>query len=205
MKHLKRFNEEAEFYPGFEKNEDDYNFEITVSFKIPKSMISIAKKNGISEENMEDLFTTYISHKIGETYNQEGDEFSAWCEESDNIVDFIEYDDDGWDDVTFQPSSSLLQAINKNEGKTDKAFKSKDSDVKKETFREKIENFLKSKGCEIKQVGDDFEVHVNDEHVAQVMFRNDKMSVKKQGNKFGKDFEYNQLGDVKKELSKIIG
>jgi hypothetical protein len=192
MKHLKRFNEEAEFYPGFEKDEDySNNPEITVSFKIPKSMISIARKNGVSEENMEDLFVTYISHKIGETYGQEGDEFSAWCEESDNIVDFIEYDDDDWDDVTF-------------EGKTDKAYKSKDSDVKKESFREKIENFLKSKGCKLKQVGDDFEVHVDDEHVCQIMFRNDKMTVKKKGNKFGKDFEYNQLGDVKKELTKIL-
>lgn len=36
------------------------------------------------------------------------------------------------------------------------------------------------------------------------MFRNDKMTVKKEGNKFGKDFEYNKLGDVKKELSRII-
>lgn len=190
MKHLKRFNEEAEFYPGFEKDEDySNNPEITVSFKIPESMVKIAKENGVSEENMEDLFKTYISHKIGETYNQEGDEFSVWCEESDNIVDFIDYDDD-WD-VKF-------------EGKTERGYKSKDSDVKKEIFREKIENFLKSKGCEIVQVGDDFEVHVDDEHVCQVMFRNDKITVKKEGNKFGKDFKYNKLGDIKKEISKCL-
>ena len=200
MKHLKRFNEEAEFYPGFEKDEDySNNPEITVSFKIPESMVLIAKENGVSEENMEDLFTSYISHKIGETYNQEGDEFSIWCDESDNIVDYTEgwiegdfkKDDDSWDDVAF-------------EGRTDKAYKSKDSDVKKEIFREKIENFLKSKGCEIIQVGDDFEVHVDDKHVCQIMFRNDKITVKKEGNKFGKDFEYNKLGDVKKEISKCL-
>jgi hypothetical protein len=90
------------------------------------------------------------------------------------------------------------------EGKTDKAFKSKDSDVKKETFRNKIKDFLKSKGFDISQVGDDFEVHLDTEDILQIMFRNDKMTVKKQGNKFGKDFDYNQLGDVKKELSKIL-
>jgi hypothetical protein len=190
MKHLKRFNEEAEFYPGFEKDEDySNNLEITVS--IPKSMVSIAKKNGISDKNMEDLFLTYISHKIGETYGHEENEFSVWCEESDNIVDFIDHDDDGWDDVKF-------------EGRTEKAYKSKDSDVKKEAFRTKIKDFLKSKGCKISQVGDDFEVHLETEDILQIMFRNDKMTVKKESNKFGKDFKYNQLGDVKKEISRII-
>ena len=56
----------------------------------------------------------------------------------------------------------------------------------------------------MKQVGDDFEVHVDNEHVAQVMFRKDKMTVKKEGSKFGKDFKYNQLGDVKKELTSLL-
>jgi hypothetical protein len=37
------------------------------------------------------------------------------------------------------------------------------------------------------------------------MFRKDKMTVKKEGSKFGKDFKFNQLGDMKKELTKIIG
>lgn len=94
------------------------------------------------------------------------------------------------------------------EGKTEKAYKSKDSDVKKESFREKIENFLKYKSCKVEKVGDDFEVYckyyTDWEYICQIMFRNDKMTVKKEGNKFGKDFEYNQLGDVKKELTKIL-
>jgi hypothetical protein len=40
--------------------------------------------------------------------------------------------------------------------------------------------------------------------MVQVMFRNDKITVRKEGNKFGKDFNYNQLGEVKKELSKNL-
>jgi hypothetical protein len=90
------------------------------------------------------------------------------------------------------------------EGKTEKASKSSDSDVKLEDFRTKVKEFLKGKDCKVKQVGDDFEVHVDDEHVAQVMFRKDKMTVKKEGAKFGKDFKYNQLGDMKKELTSIL-
>ena len=91
-----------------------------------------------------------------------------------------------------------------NEGRTEKASKTSDSDVKLEDFRKKVKEFLKSKGCKIVQVGDDFEVHRDTEDVAQVMFRKDKMTVKKEGNKFGKDFKYNQLGDLKKELTSIL-
>jgi hypothetical protein len=36
------------------------------------------------------------------------------------------------------------------------------------------------------------------------MFRKDKMTVKKEGSKFGKDFKFNQLGDMKKELTSIL-
>ncbi len=90
------------------------------------------------------------------------------------------------------------------EGRTEKASKEKDSDVKLEDFRTKVKDFLKVKDCKVKQVGDDFEVHVDNEHIAQVMFRKDKMTVKKEGSKFGKDFKYNQLGDMKKELTSIL-
>jgi hypothetical protein len=91
-----------------------------------------------------------------------------------------------------------------NEGRTEKASKEKDSDVKLDDFRTKVEEFLKGKDCKVKQVGDDFEVHFDDKHIAQVMFRKDKMTVKKEGAKFGKDFKYNQLGDVKKELTSLL-
>ena len=90
------------------------------------------------------------------------------------------------------------------EGRTEKASKEKDSDVKLEDFRTKVKDFLKGKDCKVKQVGDDFEVHFDGEHVAQVMFRKDKMTVKKEGAKFGKDFKFNQFGDLKKELTSLL-
>jgi hypothetical protein len=90
------------------------------------------------------------------------------------------------------------------EGRTEKASKEKDSDVKLEQFRKTIGDFLKGKDCKTKKVGDDFEVHFNDEHVAQVMFRKDYVGVKKEGNKFPKEFDYNELGKIKSELTSII-
>jgi hypothetical protein len=36
------------------------------------------------------------------------------------------------------------------------------------------------------------------------MFRNDKVTIKKEGNKFGKEFKYNELGKIKSEISSII-
>lgn len=90
------------------------------------------------------------------------------------------------------------------EGRTDKASKEKDSDVKLEQFRKTIGDFLKGKNCKTKKVGDDFEVHHDDEHIAQVMFRKDYVGVKKEGNKFPKEFDYKELGKIKSELSEII-
>ena len=112
------------------------------------------------------------------------------------------YDDDsssagGWQDGMGKPSWL-------GEGRTEKASKEKDSDVKLDDFRTKVKDFLKGKDCKVNQIGDDFEVHCDNEHIAQVMFRKDKMTVKKEGAKFGKDFNYNQLGDVKKELTSLL-
>ena len=90
------------------------------------------------------------------------------------------------------------------EGVTMKASKSKDSDVKKESFRKKVEDYIKSKDCKIKQVGDDFEVHCGDDKLAQVMFRDEYIGVKKVGNKFPKEFKYNEFGKLKSEISDII-
>lgn len=96
-----------------------------------------------------------------------------------------------------------------NEGATEKAAKRKDKNVdinpdKMELMRKKIEDHVKSQGCKTKQVGNDFEVHLEDEHIAQVMFRKDYIGVKKHGNKFPEEFGYDEFGKIKSELSNII-
>lgn len=102
--------------------------------------------------------------------------------------------------------SQLIDVIEKviKEGRIDKSIKEKDLDIKMDNFRDKIKNFLKSKDCKVKQVGTDFEVHCGGEHVAQVMFRRNAITVKKEGSKFGKDFKFNEMGEIKSMLSKIV-
>ena len=109
----------------------------------------------------------------------------------------------------YKEMKHVLSFSELNEGKTAKAAKKPfekevwDTD-KKETFRTTIKDFLKGKDCKVKQVGDDFEVHLDGDHLAQVMFRKDLITVKKEGSKFGKDFKYTQLGEIKKELTSIL-
>lgn len=95
-----------------------------------------------------------------------------------------------------------------NEGKAEKAAKNpygnKTKEDKKDQLRKAVEDHIKTKDCKVKQVGDDFEIHCDDKHIGQVMFRNDVITVKKKGEKFGKDFKYNQLGKIKAEITSII-
>ena len=97
-----------------------------------------------------------------------------------------------------------------NEGVAEKSVRTKDKHTevksdKKDSFRKKIKDIIESnKDCKTKQVGDDLEVHCCDDHIAQVMFRADYVGVKKVGNKFPKEFGYEELGKIKAEISSII-
>lgn len=75
---------------------------------------------------------------------------------------------------------------------------------RKEGFRKKIKDHLKSQRCKTKQVGNDFEVYYGDEYIAQINFRDDYVGIKKEGNKFAKEFKYSELGKIKSELSDIV-
>jgi len=71
-------------------------------------------------------------------------------------------------------------------------------------FQGMIESHVYGLGAKIKQVGNDFEIHYGGEHIAQVMFREDYVGVKKEGNKFPKEFEYTELGKIKSEITDLI-
>ena len=117
------------------------------------------------------------------------------------------YDDSGseggWQDGMGKPSWL-------GEGVAEKSVRTKDKHTevkadKKDSFRKKLKDIIEShKDCKTKQVGDDLEVHCCDEHIAQVMFRADYVGVKKVGNKFPKEFGYEELGKIKAEISSII-
>jgi hypothetical protein len=94
------------------------------------------------------------------------------------------------------------------EGKAFKASKNPYGSVtkedKKDQLRKAVEDHIKDKECKTKKVGDDFEIHCDGEHIGQVMFRDEKITVKKQGEKFGKEFKYNELGKIKAEVTSVI-
>jgi hypothetical protein len=117
------------------------------------------------------------------------------------------YDDSGseggWQDGMGKPSWL-------GEGVAEKSVRTKNKHTevkadKKDSFRKKLKDIIESnKDCKTKQVGDDLEVHCCDEHIGQVMFRADYVGVKKVGNKFPKEFGYEELGKIKAEISSII-
>lgn len=100
--------------------------------------------------------------------------------------------------------------------KEGKAYKSSKPDKKigkegvrltdrKENFRTEVKNLVKSyDGFTIKQIGNDFSISKGEDHILQVMFRDDYVGVQKTGNKFPKEFEYNELGKIKKEIGQIL-
>lgn len=103
--------------------------------------------------------------------------------------------------------SELIRVIERviREGKTDKGVKEKDIDVKIDNFQTSIKNHLNSKDdVRVKKVGSDFEIHFDGDHVGQVMFRKEGITVKKVGSKFGKKFNFNELGNIKKEINRIL-
>lgn len=94
-----------------------------------------------------------------------------------------------------------------NEGSTMKASKSKDVDVKKDSFRDKVEAHFKSLKCKYKKVGDDFEAEceaTKDGDTIQVMFRPNYIGVKKKGDKHTQEFTYDELGKIKSEIRKHL-
>jgi hypothetical protein len=104
----------------------------------------------------------------------------------------------------FEKKDITTKVTKVKEGKAYKAVTSKDKDIKISSFQDKIESHISGLGAKIKKVGNDFEIHHDGEHIAQVMFREDYIGVKKEGNKFPKEFEYTELGKIKSEITDII-
>ena len=102
-----------------------------------------------------------------------------------------------------------LQDFNLFEGKTHEATKKSHSKKagtpdKKEEFRSKIKTHVESQYMKTKEVGNDLEVLCDGEMIAQVMFRNQFVGVKKKGVKFVDEFEYTELGKIKSKITQII-
>jgi hypothetical protein len=83
-------------------------------------------------------------------------------------------------------------------------------DDRREVFRNKIKSHIKGLGATVDPIGNDFELWKSEggkgseKKVAQIMFRKDKISIKKEGGKFSDDFDYKELGNIKKKLTEIL-
>jgi hypothetical protein len=75
---------------------------------------------------------------------------------------------------------------------------------KREAFRKKVQDLVKSQECTIKQIGNDFEIYFKGEHIAQAMFRNSYVGIKTVGKKFVNEFKYDEFGKIKSKLNEII-
>lgn len=180
MKNLKKFNEITDYH-----NMDNY-YEVEPGRWVPKGTLSSGKKP--DNKSHIEFLSTFINDLKGlyESIIKTG-----VCGEEQ--VKFIEE----------------LYEINKrnssiSEGKTMKSTTDKDTDVRKENFRKTISSLIKSKGCDTKTVGDDFEIHCGEDHIGQVIFRDKFVGVKKKGVKFTDEFKYDELGKIKAKVSEII-
>jgi hypothetical protein len=105
----------------------------------------------------------------------------------------------------FEKKDITTKVTNVKEGRTyDVAKKvSKEStDINK--FQDMIEKHITELKAKVKKVGSDFEIHYNGKHIGQVMFRKDYIAVKKEENKFPKEFEYSQKSKIKSEITELI-
>jgi hypothetical protein len=103
--------------------------------------------------------------------------------------------------------NKMNQVTKVKEGKAYKASKDpfdKKNEDKKDSFRKKVEEHIKSLGAKVKEIGNDFELTLVGDKVAQIMFRDEYVGIKKQGVKFTDEFGYNELGKIKSKLSDII-
>ena len=75
---------------------------------------------------------------------------------------------------------------------------------KKADFRKKIKDHVGSQGFTTKQVGNDLEILKDKELIAQVMFRDDYVGIKKKGAKFIDELHYTELGKIKQKITSVI-
>ena len=105
----------------------------------------------------------------------------------------------------FEKKDITTKVTKVKEGRTyDVAKKGKKETHDVSKFQGMIESHIIGLSAKIKQVGNDFEIHYGGEHIAQVMFREDYIGIKKEGNKFPKEFEYTELGKIKSEITDLI-
>jgi len=81
--------------PGFvekrQRMQEEYESKYKISLTIPHDAYLLLRENGVPESNIVAVYTEYVNQSLGLYTHTAGlDEFSAWCENPDNLVDFQE-------------------------------------------------------------------------------------------------------------------
>jgi len=198
MKYLKKFNEEF----GRSSNYDDDEF-------INPDLEAIAAFNAMTLSDK----IKYLVFNFG----MDQIEAEEICDDNENItvddlpdeIRFTFYDgEEGEVPVEDDDEEEFPQL---EEGKTyrdtKKFFGKKEWEPdKKDSFRSKVKDHIKSQNMKAVQVGNDFEIRskLEDKKVGIAMFRDDYIGVKKEGTKFVDEFKYTELGKIKSAITKII-
>lgn len=78
--------------PGFVERrmaqQQEYESKFAISIPVPVNAYELLKQEGVSDENIVPAYKEYVKHSLGLTYGTDLEEFRAWCDESDNLVDF---------------------------------------------------------------------------------------------------------------------
>jgi hypothetical protein len=97
-----------------------------------------------------------------------------------------------------------------NEGKTFRANKkgySKEhlGEDKINLIKDKVKEHIKSiEGVKISNIGNDFVIRIDGNKVAEIMFRDRYIGLRKEGQKFVDELGYNELGKIKFKINDII-
>lgn len=90
-----------------------------------------------------------------------------------------------------------------NEGKTFRA--NKGSDNKIELIKSKVKEHINSiDDVEIGNVGNDITISIDGNKVGEIMFRDNYIGLRKEGQKFVDELGYNELGKIKFKINSMI-
>ena len=85
-------NDDFPTKPGFVerrmRQQKEFESKYQVSFPVPVSAYELLKSKGVSDSKIVEAYQQYVNHALGLTYGTDLEEFRAWCNESDNLVDF---------------------------------------------------------------------------------------------------------------------
>ena len=62
-----------------------------ITLNIPESIVEICNKNDITDETkIVQIYTNFVNDMLGRTWEREVDSFETYCENDDNVIDYVD-------------------------------------------------------------------------------------------------------------------